>query len=269
MLIATVDIPALLQFGGMLRDAQHAYHVQQLEPAIVQTRTRVYIGIYFALRIGGLIAKCHLTLLKTEHGPINGDATQTHLVEKLRSLVGTRCEFALSDPKVDTLQSGRQRVLCFPNCRKDFHAKCWTTRLSFLQELGLSNACENRINFHISLDYWICQAVRPPPPAVLAAPVEPALPPPDVLAALVEPAWSSRGNSASRCFICGDPLPRPPSQDGRSVRWWSPSRCSLRDCSPRRWWLEGPASEDSDSDLDEPPPPYVVAKDLDFYIFEV
>ena len=202
MLQATVNIPSLLQFGGMLRDAEHAYHVEKLEPTIVQKRTRVYIGIYFDLRIGGLIAMCHLTLLKTE--------------------------------------------------------------------LGLSSACEKRINFHISLDYWICRAVRPPPPpAVLAAPVEPALPPPDVLVAPDEPTWSSRGNSASRCFICGDPLPRPPSQDGRSVRWWSPSRCSLRDCSPRRWWLEGPASEDSDSDLDEPPPPYVVAKDLDFYIFEV
>ena len=197
---------------------------------------------------------CHLTLLKTEHQPINGDATQTHLVEKLRSLVGTRCEFALSDPEVDTVKSGRQRVLCFPHAQKAFNAECWNIRSSFLQELGLGTDCEHRTNFHISLDYWICEAVRPPPPAVLAAPVE--------------PAWSSRGNSASRCFICGDPLPRPPSQDGRSVRWWSPSRCSLRDCSPRRWWLEGPASEDSDSDLDEPPPPYVVAKDLDGYIFE-
>ena len=124
MLQATVDILSLLQFGGMLRDAEHAYHVEKLEPTIVQKRTRVYIGIYFDLRIGSLIAICHLTLLKTEHQPINGDATQTHLVEKLRSLVRTRCEFALSDPKVDTLQNGRQRVLCFPHAQKEFHAKC-------------------------------------------------------------------------------------------------------------------------------------------------
>ena len=258
MLIATVDIRALLQFGGMLRDAQHVYFVQNLEPTINLKQTRVYIGIYFDIRIGGLIAMCHLTLLNSQHQPRKGDATQTHLVEKLRSLVGTRCEFALSDPEVHTVKSGRQRVLCFPHAQKAFNAECWNIRSSFLQELGLGTDCEHRTNFHISLDYWICEAVRPPPPAVLAAPVEPALPPPDVLAAPVEPPVATRcvGNSASRCFICGDPsLPRPPSQDGLSVCWRSPSRCSSRWCSPRRWWLEGPASEYSDSDLDEPPPP--------------
>ena len=96
----------------------------------------MYIGIHFDLRIGGLIAMCHLTLLKTEHQPINGDATQTHLVEKLRSLVRTRCEFALSDPEVDTLKCGRQRVLRFPHAQKAFNAECWNTRLSFYKSWG-------------------------------------------------------------------------------------------------------------------------------------
>jgi hypothetical protein len=40
MLQATVDIPSLLQFGGMLRDAEHAYRVEKLEPTIVQKRTQ-------------------------------------------------------------------------------------------------------------------------------------------------------------------------------------------------------------------------------------